>query len=263
MNNSETITSKENTKFKEIKSLSENAGIVKNNKILISGKKIILELLRENCVKSMELIVHEDYKETDKELLDCIASYKNKNALIVLSKILFNELDIFRTKSPLLIAALPNLDKWNDKTLAGCTVLLPFQNPVNIGSAIRSAAAMGAGRVVLLKEAANPFHPKSIRASSGTVFKVKLLYGPSLDEIISNTKSYSNLITLDMKGRDLSHFSFPENFILLPGVEGQGLPQKVRNMAISIPMQSGVESLNASVSISIVLWEWKRRIGAK
>ena len=229
MNNSETITSKENTKFKEIKSLSENAGIVKNNKILISGKKIILELLRENCVKSMELIVHEDYKETDKELLDCIASYKNKNALIVLSKILFNELDIFRTKSPLL----------------------------------RSAAAMGAGRVVLLKEAANPFHPKSIRASSGTVFKVKLLYGPSLDEIISNTKSYSNLITLDMKGRDLSHFSFPENFILLPGVEGQGLPQKVRNMAISIPMQSGVESLNASVSISIVLWEWKRRIGAK
>ena len=57
----------------------------------------------------------------------------------------------------------------------GVRCFVPFQDPENVGAVIRSAVAFGAVPIVLLAEAANPCHPKSIRASGGMVFKANLL----------------------------------------------------------------------------------------
>lgn len=251
------ISSQDNTVFKEYKAILETSGINKYKKVLISGKKIIDDIISSGKYENPELAVHEEQFDLLKTMYT--DELLHRVSIQPFSRTLFSELDIFRTKYPLLIVSLPVIKSWNLKPLKGCTVVLPFQNPVNIGSAIRSARAMGAHQVMVLKESSHPFHPKSIRSSSGTVFTTDLLLGPSMDDFL-RIKDLSNLITLDMKGKDITRYSFPSDFMLMPGIEGQGIPPRFRKNGISIPMSSGVESLNAAVSVSIVLWEWKNRV---
>jgi len=57
----------------------------------------------------------------------------------------------------------------------------------------------------------------------------------------------------------MAAFDFPDAFVLLPGIEGPGLPDELKKTAVSIPLEPGIESLNASISASIALYEWKKR----
>ena len=65
----------------------------------------------------------------------------------------------------------------------GLEILCPLGDPANVGALIRTAAAMGVERIILLKESAHPYHPKAIRAASGTMFKMSLLQGPSIRDL--------------------------------------------------------------------------------
>ena len=136
----------------------------------------------------------------------------------------------------------------------GCTIFLPFQDPENVGAAIRSAVAFGAAQVILLAESAHPYHPKSLRASGGAVVHAKLLEGPSLKDLPESLP----LVALSTDGRDLSGFVFPESFGLLVGMEGPGLPEKWKKHALAIPISHDVESLNAATAAAIALYVWSR-----
>jgi RNA methyltransferase, TrmH family len=254
------ITSKDNVVFKELKTIADSSGINKYRKIIISGKKVISEIIQEKNIKTFELVLFEDYLETDNSFNEIIKDYDKKKLLITLKKSIFNEIDTSNTNGPLLIAESPDLSNWIPENNNSCILVLPFQNPINVGSCIRSAVAFGMKKIVILKDAANPFHPKSIRSSAGAVFKCKLFKGPTIEELLNNHKKLINLITLDMDGTDINSFSFPKNFILLPGIEGPGITKKIKHQAISIKMENDIESLNASVSVSITLYEWKRRM---
>jgi 16S rRNA (guanine527-N7)-methyltransferase len=65
-----------------------------------------------------------------------------------------------------------------------------------------------------------------------------------------------HIVALDMQGASIRGFSFPERFLLLPGMEGQGLPEELRHQAVAIPMTGAVESLNAAAAVSIALFCW-------
>jgi len=151
---------------------------------------------------------------------------------------------------------LPPIEDWDGTVPEGCTLMLPFQDPVNTGAVIRSAVAFGITRIVLLAESANPYHPRSIRASGGTVFDAEFFRGPSIHEI-HETGDTVPVITLDSEGTPLKETVFPEKFLLLPGVEGPGLPAGLKAQAVSIPISEKVESLNAAVASSIVMHAWR------
>lgn len=254
------VTSEDNKIYKEVKRLSGGDGIKKLGLVAIAGKKIISDFLITNKQKDMKLILPDDYLETSKDFDLLLNEFKTGNSLYILKKSLYNDLDFSTGKTPILIAPQPEIKEWDGSIDKGCTPVLPFQDPLNIGSAVRSAAGFGITRLILSSDAANPFHPKSIRASSGAVFEVEFLRGPSLVEILSVAeKSQIEIIALDKKGKNISEVQFPLKFIVIPGVEGPGLPGVFLNKSVSIPVSDKIESLNASVAFSILMYEWNRK----
>jgi len=252
------ISSSDNKKFKNFKKILTSEGIKKQKTTLLSGKKIIEELIKNSPQSIDEVILPDGFNEENQIILDFIEEKEKNNKILILKKGLYNEIDLFKTNNIICSIKLSEISQWDQEKTAGCTLLVPFQDPSNLGSVIRSAAGFGVTQIVILKGAANPFHPKSIRSSSGTVLNMKLFSGPNIDEIskISNDKQWP-VVPLNMEGQPLESFDFPESFMLIPGVEGPGIPEELKKNAVSILLENNVESLNAAAAASIALYQWK------
>jgi tRNA G18 (ribose-2'-O)-methylase SpoU len=305
------IVSKDNKYFKELKKLIAIEGIKKSGKVIIAGKKQVKEAANALASLCDSLIVYDGYVEDDQDLQSILAAFSSQDSIVTFKKQLYNELDSFNTNAPLLVLNIPSLPEWDYSLDQGCSLLIPFQDPVNVGAAIRSAAGFGVRKIIMLKEAAHPFHPRSIRASAGAVFrfihphpaplpssqevsatgkrelfapssggsdpyfsspagrrlrggetenncrKMGLCRGPSINELetICDQRKL-NIIALDMAGTPIESFHFPAQFILLPGLEGQGIPEALKASSISIPISGAIESLNTAIAASIALFAW-------
>ena len=241
-------TSASNPAFRHAKELLTGKGIRKAGQALIAGARPVAEVLErfpENAVAWL----------TDSNGPPPTASGV---IWVRLADALFKELDVSGTHRPLLQVRVPEMAEWSetDPWPEGCTLFVPLQDPENVGAVIRSAAAFGAARVVLLREAAHPFHPKAARAAGPALFQTPLLWGPSVTEL---RVSAVPLLPLSGDGQDVSTVTFPERFGLVPGLEGPGLPEALRALpGLRIPIAPGVESLNAATATAIALYEWRR-----
>jgi 16S rRNA (guanine(527)-N(7))-methyltransferase RsmG len=244
------ITSPSNPSFKEWKTLLSGRGIRKHGLALVSGRKIIGDVLSMNTGLARAWI--------GSKRLDPPPADLRGVPWYILAGELFRELDVHGTGYPLLLVSAPPLREFDSSAAGdGPALLLPFQDPANLGAAIRSAAAFGVRTVVLLREAANPFHPKSIRSSGAAVFLADLFEGPSIESL---GRFGIPVVALSAGGADITGFTFPERFALLPGVEGPGLPEGLSvDFTVKIPMAPGVESLNAAATVAVALFEWRRR----
>ncbi|MCF8061206.1 MAG: TrmH family RNA methyltransferase [Deltaproteobacteria bacterium] len=243
------ISSKSNPRFKTLAKLLKSPGIRKHGRALLSGPRQVRELLRDfpHCCEALLL------PEKDGGGLDVAPERIER---LRLSADLFQELDLFGTHQPMLLVRVPEMRAWDGKTHPrGCTLFVPFQDPANVGTVIRSAAGFGAARVVLLREAAHPFLPKALRAGGSAPFRVPIEAGPS----ISGLKGGSlPIIGLQAGGLDPAAFRFPDTFGLLPGLEGPGLPEIPGMKAVlGIPMEPGMDSLNGALAAGIALYAWR------
>ena len=240
------ISSAQNPRYKTWQRLLDARGIKKHGQMLIAGRKIITEVLEQFPERVEGVILRNNDDAANLALPpDC--------PVYLLPHDLFAALDIYGIKEPLLLAKAPALPEWDGSLSPGLTVFLPFQNPINLGTTIRSAAAFGAA-VVLLREAASPYLPKSLRASGPAVFQVPLFQGSSLEELAKQT--HLPIFALSPKGENI--FSFPfsryQEIGLVAGMEGPGLDLYwAIDKRLSIPMTAHVESLNASVAMGIAM----------
>lgn len=244
------ITSPSNQTFREWKTLLTGRGIRKSGMALVSGEKIITESLRLKPEIARAWI-------GAPRLADIPGSLPQEIPCYNLDRELFRGLDIHGTDFPLLLVRVPEFRKFDDGFPEGVTLLIPFQDPANVGAVIRSAAAFGVRTAALLREAANPYHPKSIRAAGSALFLTDFIEGPSIAELHDLPLP---VVALSAQGENLYGFPFPERFALLPGVEGPGLPAGIDpDFVVRIPMEADVESLNAAVATSIALYELRRK----
>lgn len=244
------IASRENPRYKSwLKSLS-GKGQKKSGKALVAGRKFVAEILASRPEKAAGLIVRR---------LDDLEGLVIPDGLSVhlVRPELLPDLDLFGTGTPILILELPELPPWDGHLAEGLTVFLPFQDPANLGAAIRSSAALGA-RVVLTAEAASPWHPKSLRASGPALLAADIYRGPSLAELARI--DLPGLSALSPVGEDLLKLNFPEATGFVFGIEGPGLDDLwPRERRFSIPMTPGVESLNAAAALAVTLGIWLGR----
>ena len=144
-------------------------------------------------------------------------------------------------------------------------VLDGVQDPGNAGTIARAAEAFGGAGLLFAKGSVHPFHPKTLRASAGSLFRLPLATGVSGEQVITLAKRFGRALYATVTGAataaddaDLSRC------VLVIGSEGQGVSEllKTRAERVTIPT-SGVESLNAAVSAAILLYEAQRQRGLR
>jgi TrmH family RNA methyltransferase len=137
------------------------------------------------------------------------------------------------------------------------------QDPGNLGTILRSAEAFGAGGALLGEGTSSPFNAKAIRASAGSVFRLpiaKTRLGEALDQL--RAKGVRLLATSSHGNRSLPQANLQLPLAIFIGSEGGGVPQELlakMDQVVSIPHSPTVESLNAGVAASIVLYEAARQ----
>ena len=243
------LESEANAVFKNLKKLLGGRGIKKQRKALVCGARLIADAIAKHPDRCLAWITSGERQPPPE------AAPAHMNWL-QMAPPLYQALDLFGTRGPILEYQVPDLPVWDPAAQreSGCSLLIPFQDPENVGAVIRSAAAFGVDRIILLAESAHPFHPKAIRASAGAVLSATLSQGPALAALPDDLA----VIALAAPGKPLAETPFPDAFCLLAGMEGPGLPSRWQRHAVAIPMVGDVESLNAAVATSIALYEWRR-----
>ncbi len=255
------ITSADNQVYRSLVDCLQSRGIKKNQQFILSGERATLEIMERSPEMIRDIVVVANDKA---EATVAVQAFKGKmpdQAIILgIPKELFETLDVNGTRKPLLVVRTPELPQANlDVATAGLEIFCALGDPANVGALLRSAAAFGASRVVLLKESASPFHPKATRAASGSTMITPLASGPSINEL-SQVKRHKDApwIALDMLGTNIANHKWPKNARLIIGQEGQGVPQSTEFEHLKIEMKNDIESLNATVACSIALYSWSQ-----
>ena len=173
------------------------------------------------------------------------------------------------TEAPQGVAALV---RWRGSSLddllaraqaAPLVAVVGVQDPGNLGTIMRSAEAFGAAGLLLGEGTVSPFNPKVVRASAGSVFRlpvVRVKLEQTLDQVKAN--NIRLIATSSHKGTRLDEAKLVPPLAIFIGNEGAGLPRAVlshMDEMVVIPHSSSVESLNAGVAASIVLYEAARQ----
>lgn len=168
--------------------------------------------------------------------------------------------DTATTQGVLVVARTPVTSLVDVVPRDGSVVLVldGVQDPGNLGTLTRSAAAFGCDAVVCLPGTVDPWNPKSVRASAGALFRVPVVLASvaELDEWLS-LHGYL-LAGADAAGDSVLEDPFPERVALVVGNEGAGLSEGLRarsDRVVAVPMRGGTESLNVAVAGAILLYE--------
>ena len=159
---------------------------------------------------------------------------------------------------------LATLEGWRDAVPYGAApgpspllVLDRIQDPGNAGTLIRSAAAFGSPGVVALDGTVDPWNPKVVRASAGEAFRIPVVRSTWEDFDAWRRSLDLPLLVADASGEDVRDFQAHPPQILLVGNEGAGpRPEALAasGTILALPLAPGVESLNAAMAGSILLW---------
>lgn len=267
------ITSATNPQFKIWKSLTTSKGIKENNRFFLMGEKLVAEFFDDLAgfaargFKPEYLIFDDEISppSTGKASTGKASTGETRGEHFAirttqLSPELFKELDVLGTKSPLLILTFNDFAV-KDFSLPpkGLELICPLGDPRNLGALIRSAAGFSVNEIILTKESTHPFLPHSIKASAGAALKIsfsKTALATSEIPLIGAN------FALALFGESINSTSWPPNLRLWVGEEGPGLrlehTQKKTMKFVNVPTKN-IESLNAMVSTSLALWEWKKQ----
>lgn len=249
----EIITSTENKIIKEARSLNDKKHRKLLGKFLVDGEKLVREVVFGGLkvdklfIDSARMVdfsyILEKFSgkvvETNAKVITSISENVTPQGIIA-------EVFIPESKS---------LESFKNEPIL---VLDRIQDPGNLGTIIRTAVATGFNNIVLI-DTVDPFSPKVVRSSSGGVAHINF-FKLSESEVIDYAKNQGiELLVADMGGDNIFKTQtekFGTNFALVIGNEGQGISDnfKQKGRAISLPMKDKMESLNAGISASVLMY---------
>ena len=258
------VNSPQNALVKELRKAFSQGGTTKEGLVAIEGVRILEEAIRSG-LRFQTLFFSEAGRVHAERLLPQISSHTE--ALLLPDAVFLSAVD---TETPQGVAALvrPKVFRLDEILQAADENLLivglaGVQDPGNVGTAIRSAEAFFARAVLLGEKTANHFNSKVVRASAGSVFREPVIRVPLLDAVNDlKERGVRMVATSSHKGKPAAEIDLTGPLALLIGSEGAGLPPAVAAQAeamVTIPHSPRVESLNAGVAASILLYEAGRQ----
>jgi TrmH family RNA methyltransferase len=260
----EYITSEQNPAIKHIRMLHRRKYRDMYDQYLVEGPKMVTEAFQGEENISYLAVSHKFPWREFKDTLDFDFS---KTRILILDEGLFN--DISDTKSPQGILAVVckktyALEDVLSRSSFFLVVLDQVRDPGNVGTIIRTLDAAQGDGIVLLKGCVEPYNPKTVRATMGSIFRVPIFqvtdYGSFFQLLLEQDV---HILVSHLKGVDL--FEWPGGFnktALVIGNEIRGVQEDICNVAshlVKIPMEGGAESLNASVAAGILIYEVLRK----
>lgn len=242
------ISSKQNDIIKYANSIKEPKYAKKYGECIVESEKVVNELVCKGIVST--LLIEQSKLEKYNYILD---SFKGK--VYEITESISNNLTESVTSSGIFaFVKIPNnTEVVGDKIL----VLDNLQDPSNLGAIIRSAMAFDFKSIIMLN-GVYPYSAKVIRSSMGYVFDINIISYNITQLIDFLDKKQYNLISADMSGKDLKDFKPKYPLALVIGNEGNGVSPELKKLSkniVRIPMSNNVESLNAGVSASIIMYK--------
>ena len=258
------VSSRQNGLVKELRSAFQSGRPTDDGLCALDGLKIVEEAIRSSW-KLHAVFVSESGRDRATKLLPQLSSHTES---ILLPDEVFRSAVL--TESPQGIAALAKIrDHSIEEMLRPKNPLIiiaaGLQDPGNLGTIIRSAEAFGASGLVAIEGTVHPLHPKVIRGSAGSVFRLPVLRISSSDTLSTlRAKGLRVLATSSHKSTPLPEADLTGPLAIIIGNEGAGVSRDLlaqADQSIVIPHSSKVESLNAGIAASVVLYECARQRG--
>ena len=251
------ITSRENSLIKLISQLQSSANSRKeNNLFVLEGLRICMDAY-DNGIRFDKLIISETAMNKYNSYITDFAD--NASECYKIPDSLFKK--ISDTNSPQGIIALAEFpENQSGNILAGgrYIALENLSDPSNLGAISRTAEALGVSGIIISNSSCDPFSPKSLRASMGTLLRMPVIILENFTEDLmkSGLKTYACVV--DKSARSINEITFSNGSIIIIGNEANGITDATKAVAdelITIPMSGKAESLNAAVAASISMWE--------
>ncbi len=261
------ISSQNNPLIKEIKTLYRKKGRVKNKAFIIEGIKMIEEAIDNSYPVKNIIYTDQLFKTKDGEKF--FEKIKELDNTIYVPNNIFKEIsDTENPQGVLGIAKFEyeNLGEKYKKERLFLLFLDEVQDPGNMGTIIRTADAFNADGIIITEGCVDPYNPKVVRATMGSIFRVPIYYTSDGIQDLKKIKAMDiQLYSTSLEGSIPTYEAdFSKGFVLIIGNESKGVRKEIFSLSdklIKIPMPGKAESLNAGVAASIIMYEvMKQRI---
>ena len=261
------VESKDNPRLKELRKALAHPGRGAQHRVGIEGPHLLEEALRAGLHVATAFVA-----QGAGSLLEALPLPPETEILHLPRKLLESAL---ATETPQPVAALIEPPGWSWENILRpdhreplILLLAGLQDPGNLGAILRSAEAFGATGAVSLPGTVSAWNPKAIRASAGSVFRLPVLTVSEqecLEELRGAGVTLYATAVNDALSAESVDMTAPVAFII--GNEGSGVAEELAAKAdsrITIPCPGPVESLNAAVAASVLLYEAARqRVAAR
>ena len=259
------ITSKDNSSIKHLRSLADPKKRKKGMAFLIEGVKMVEEALRDNLAVTMVVASPSLVQHHGKGVLKQAES-RSVDILWVSERLMDT---ISESKTPQPVMAVVKLQEHGEEELlahgSGLIVVAhQLQDPGNVGTIVRTAEAVGASGVAITANTVDPFNPKAIRASMGSILRLPVVHLADVKAFIVACKKKGYQTVATMLSGEKTHFDIDlrKPTVVILGQEGAGLPQDIFpdiDFRVRIPMAEKIDSLNVATAAAVILYEALRQ----
>lgn len=251
------IRSVQNDNVKYYEKLKDKAFRRQEQKFILEGRHLVEEALKTDLVEII-MSTDEEYLKSIGDSVETflvtdaiiakLSSTKNPQNILGIAKMFTNDLRVIKNIVKEEKSSLVMFDEIND--------------PGNLGTLIRTAAALGYDGIILSKNSCDIYNDKTVRASQGSIFKTKIVYADLLEAIPYLKEKGYKLIGTSLKDASKLEDANPtEKFVMCLGNEARGISDAVLNLMdqnVKLTMYNDVESLNVMVAGSIIMYELKK-----